>query len=398
MRETKVMTRIFLPVGICTALVFGMYWWFIAAPTVRADEARAIVETCKQSPEIMFCYEKEVPSLYPSRSIPEVFEIVREIRRLDTSYQFCHVLAHKLGELVVAEDPNNWLEAIPLNPTDGMCSNGFIHGVIVGRFRNDALDKESLERTIPDFARACEPRHNWSPSSLDQAICYHGMGHLFMFITNADMRGSLDVCERITQSPTGNFSRVCTEGVFMQIYQPLEPDDFALLELLPEKPTRENYRRLCSEFADDKEEGACLREAWPLFRKEILFEKGIGAFCAGQPSAEEETKCYESASTIIGRQLLGKETEASEACDGVPEERRSICYVAAAQALLEEDRASGEGAISMCQKAEGSIGDTCLATLASRASWIFPPGSVEKSRFCELLPRHRDLCVSGRGK
>lgn len=357
--------------------------------------AESIVEKCSKEMDHSRCYEREVPKLYPSYSIPELFELIREIRRLDPSYQFCHVLAHKLGEDAVAEDPSRWLDVIPMNPRDGMCSNGFIHGVIVGRFRNDTLDNVTLEKTIPDFARACEPRANWSPSSLDQAICYHGMGHLFMFITSADMRLSLDTCARITQGPTGDFSRVCREGVFMQTYQPLEPDDFALLELLPEKPTKENYRHLCAAYTNDAEEGACLREAWPFFRTEILEGTGAISFCARQPNKDEEAMCFESASTIIGRQLLGNDEKASAACNALPQKWQSICYIAAAQALLEEDRSSGSRSVSFCMRASEAIADICIKTLASRAHWIFAD-SPDKERFCSVLPRYRDICIETR--
>src|SRR3989344_5149598 len=101
-------------------------------------------EVCVAESDRAACYEREVAGLYPEVPVARVFGVVREIRARDRSYQFCHVLAHKLGERVVAEDPERWLDAIPLNPEDGLCSNGFIHGVIVGRFRAEVLDAETL--------------------------------------------------------------------------------------------------------------------------------------------------------------------------------------------------------------------------------------------------------------
>lgn len=356
-----------------------------------ADTAAEFVAKCANHERgSMWCYEQEVPKLYPERSASEIFEVIREIRERDRSYQFCHVLAHKLGELVVAEDVAAWLDAIPLNPTDGMCSNGFIHGVIVGRFRNDTLDEKTLQKTIPDFARACEPRPNWRPSGLDQAICYHGMGHLFMFITGADINRSLSVCDAITRSPTGNFERVCREGVFMQTYQPLEPDDFALLELLPEKPTRDNYRRLCAPY-DDDDEGACLREAWPFFRDDIIAGR-VAEFCSGQPNEAEENKCYESALTIIGRQMLGDSTQSAAACDTVPTPRRGECYTIVAQAILEEDRRQGDEAIAFCEQGGEAVAHVCISSLVSRASWLFGPHSPEHEAFCGLTRKRGQPC------
>lgn len=361
-----------------------------------ASAASDIVEACAREGESdhSHCYERDVPALWGTHSLPELFEIIRDIRQIDPSYQFCHVLAHKLGEQAAAEDPSRWVDLIPLNPPDGICSNGFIHGVIVGTFRNDVLDAATLEKIIPDFARACEPRANWTPSPLDQAICYHGMGHLFMFVTNADIRKSLDTCDRIALSPTDDFRRVCREGVFMQIYQPLEPDDFALIELLPEEPSKENYRRMCDFYSDSaEEEGACLREAWPLFEDGIKSGRDVAAFCKGQPNTEETAACYESASAIIGRMTLGNIDAAAQACAAIPAGEQATCYVMAAQAIVEEDRSNGSVALMLCKRAEGLLADNCLATLAGRAGFLFTSRSREGVAFCALFnDEQRTIC------
>jgi len=369
-------------VGVLAVLSILLFLFATKAGALSADE---IVAKCKGDPQSSAtCYEKVVPKLYPAQSIPRIMDLVHEIRIKDPSYQFCHVLAHKLGEAVVAEDPARWLNAFALNPANGLCSNGFIHGIIVGRFRDDVLDDQALEKTIPDFQKACEPRRDWVPSSLDQAICYHGLGHLFMFITNADIPKSLSVCDRVTESPTGNFERVCREGVFMQIYQPLEPDDFALLELLPEKPTLENYRRLCSKY-DSVDEGACLREAWPLYEQGVVTGVKVQEFCSGQPNESETRACYESASAIIGRRSLGMKENIGAACSYFPEKYKHICFVSTAQAAIEEDRAAVKDAIALCNNA-GSASNQCLREIAGRAGFFFARGTSEYAQFCTQFP------------
>lgn len=363
-------------------LVVAAYSMPYAPKVATADE---IATTCRSEGES--CYEREVPKLYPTLSIPEVFTKIREIRRMDSSYQFCHVLAHKLGEAVVAEDPSKWLDAIALNPSDNLCSNGFIHGIFVGRYRDDVLDEQRMQEALPELKIACEPHGEWHPSPLDQAICYHGMGHVFMFLTNADIRRALNACNAIGESPSGNFLRVCREGVFMQIYQPLEPDDFALLELLPEKPSTENYRRMCKVYSQTpEEEGACLREAWPLFRKGITDGSGVEKFCSSQPSATETDACYQTSSAIVGRMSLGKQQQAVDACSKFPTSRHVECFSTVAQTRLEEQQTNGEVAIALCEAAPSTVVYECLAILARRASFIFPPASAERSRFCGLLP------------
>ncbi len=349
----------------------------------HATEAKRILRDCAQGGDRAACYEAEVSELYPRLSVPNVFEVVRDIRRSDASYQFCHVLAHKVGERVVAEDPDKWIDAIPLNPSDGLCSNGFIHGVVGGRFRAEVLDDATLQKLLPDFRRACEPRKGWTPSNLDQAICYHGLGHLYDFITNADLPKALDICTRTTSQ---QYRRVCIEGVFMQIYQPLEPDDFLMIEQMPVKPTKDTVRQFCARFGDTPAyEGACLRESWPLHAG-MTDGTGVEAFCSNQPNAEEEVACYESSTAIIGRLSLGNPEKAASACNELPEGRRSLCFGTAAQAVLEENREDVSKAISLCVLAGDSIARGCMIKLAEQATFIFGQNEREITAFCSALP------------
>lgn len=372
----------------------GVVLGFVAVQFVgRADAvsaaAKQVVADCaKDAGDHGPCYESAVPALYPEFTMPQLFSVVRTIRTLDPSYQFCHVLAHKLGERAVAEDPDNWLAAISVNPNDGLCSNGFIHGVIVGRFDNAILDDATIDKYTPDFAIACEPHNGWQPSALDQAMCYHGMGHLFDFITNAKISKALELCQTVAQSKTGDFRQVCLEGVFMQFYQPLEPEDYALVERLPIKLTQTTVRPFCNSFAGAKVRGACLRESWPLFREEIKSGTGAAAFCAGQPDAAEEQRCYESASSVVGRLLLGAPAEVSNACDNFPPKWQSTCYAFSAQAVLEEARTDAAGALEVCTFGEPVVGSSCVAHLADRARFIFGADRAAQRAFCTLVPTY----------
>jgi len=369
--------------------VIAVAWFFFGnSPGIAGAIAADVRESCAKEPDRGACYEKEMPILLESMSLEDVFQVIRLIREKDTSYQFCHVLAHKLGEKVVAQDPARWIEAMALNPSDGLCSNGFIHGVVGGKFRAEVLDDATLEKFIPDFSRACKPRVNWQPSLLDQAICYHGMGHLYMFITDADISKALSICERTSISNTGDFRRVCREGVFMQIYQPLEPDDFLMIERMAVKPTKKTVRQFCARFTNDAYEGACLRESWPYVREELLKEKGaIDTFCSDQPNAEEESACYDAALSIIGRQTLGNEDAALTACSGLrAEEKRSECYARVALAYLEEDRGDPAPAVTFCRSVPEAHASGCLAQLSERAEFIFGEDTAALRRFCVELP------------
>lgn len=372
---------------LCAATVLLMFW---RGAGLIQPTSKEIVASCSGGDDHAACYETEVSALYPNLSVARIFDVIREIRREDPSYQFCHVLAHKIGERVVAEDPNRWIDAIPLNPSDGLCSNGFIHGVVGGRFRAEVLDDATLQKLLPDFRRACEPRTGWQPSGLDQAICYHGLGHLYDFITNADLPKALDIC---TQTTTEQYRRVCIEGVFMQIYQPLEPDDYLMIEQMPVKPTANTVRQFCAQYRSNPAyEGACLRESWPM-HPGMDDGTGVESFCSNQPNEDEGTACYQTATAIIGRQSLGNPEKAASACGQLPGTWQDMCFSTVAQAFLEENRTDASKAIEFCGRAQGSLAERCISSLVGQAAFIFGRNKSEMKAFCAALPSEmRDQC------
>ncbi len=382
LQSWKVRT-IVIALGVFTIGGFG--FWIFATPTTVESAAAVALATCKETQNKEACYEKAIAPLYPELTVTEIFDVIRLVRAQDRGFQFCHLLAHQLGEEAVAENPDRWTDVVPLNPPDGMCSNGFIHGAVIGRFRDDTLEGEKLVRAMEDFSMACEARDDWHPTELDRAICYHGMGHLYTFITDAKLQEATEICEKTTVHGDRDYRRVCREGVFMQIYQPVEPDDFDLIELLPEKPTKENYRRLCSIYQRPEERGACMREAWPLFRAEIFDKNDAGFFCKGQPNKEEEDACYDALTSIIGRLSLNNPEKLEKTCLGLPEGRQEMCFSRAALAALEEDRGAVQEALGVCNAAPTPIATGCARFIAQRAQFIFG-NSEARASFCKALP------------
>lgn len=367
-------------------LLVVMFMWYSGLQSGAGDAqtiAKQTAATCKSATDKAACYERIVPALYPELSVPQIFNVVRALRKEDPSYQFCHVLGHKIGERVVAEDPEKWVDVIPFNPPDGLCSNGYIHGVTGGRFRSEVLSDEMIESNIPDFTRACVNRPGWSPNDLDRSICYHGMGHLYDFITNADLPKALTICSRTTPPEYG---RMCIEGVFMQIYQPLEPDDYQLIAQMKVKPTKTTVRAYCASFKDPEYVGACLRESWAMFMDGIRSGELAGSFCSGQPNAQQTENCYQSISSIVGRMSLSDVTRALHACGNFPEEWRGMCYDYSAEAVLEENRTEATKALTVCTDAGGSYTGQCLSYLLSHTDFLFGNNASEYQSFCAALP------------
>jgi len=354
----------------------------------KTNAAELMVELCAKTPYRPYCYEKEVPNLLDYMEVGDVFDVIRQIRVIDSGYQFCHVLAHELGEREVAKDPENWIDAISGGPTDGLCSNGFIHGAAVERFTKEVLSREEILASIPDLQIACEPREGWNPTPLDQAMCYHGVGHILLHLTDADIGTSLEICDAIAQKGDGrNYQQVCDEGVFMQIFQPLEPEDFALVDRLDLKVTKDTLPEFCGIY-DEDEEGACLREAWPLYDRELNTAEEIGAFCELSPNDVQTYQCYVSVVTIKGRHGLRDPDEVISLCNNLPDQIQGLCFERAAAAHIEEDKSLANEAVSFCAGAkESTVEAGCYEYLINIAHFVFGRESIHNSELCDALPQ-----------
>ena len=188
-----------------------------------------IIKLCAGERYHPACYDREIPKLMDFISMEEAFKVTKIVQSKDSAYPYCHVLGHELSAREVRKNPDNWKEVVTRCPA-GMCSNGCIHGGFQERFRAESFTDEQIEIVKPDLAMICEKRGSWNPTGLEQASCYHAIGHLTMYLTDADIDKAIKICEFAAIKPNGrSFIQTCTDGVFMQMFQPLEPEDFALI-------------------------------------------------------------------------------------------------------------------------------------------------------------------------
>lgn len=391
--------KLFLISGIAGILLIAVaaagYFYFAMGTQKHAQKsieeyAKLMVDKCAEAPYRPTCYEQEVPKLVSDIPTEQIFNVIRQIRRDDPEYLYCHVLAHELGTYEVSLDPDNWLDVIAKGPTDGLCSNGYAHGALVARFNDEDLNEEEFQYALKDLAIACEEREGWNPTDLTKAICYHGIGHVLIHMTLADVAKSLVGCEAIGVKDDGrDYRQLCTEGIYMQLFQPLEPEDFALVDMLPDgAPTRDTLEQFCSEnSATDKQYGACWREAWPLFGNEIYTSKGVTAYCSALSEAQDRDLCYVSAFTINGRHNLEHMDKMAATCNSVPEDYQGLCFARGANAFPEEDPALVGKGVQMCGLANAQAAqDECYGFLASVASFNFHEGSPAFEELCSSLP------------
>lgn len=353
--------------------------------------ASEVIERCSREDYPPACYDKEIPKLMDYISMEDAFRVTGFVLEKEPEYRYCHVLAHNLSAKEVAKSPGEWKDVLTRCPS-GMCSNGCLHGGMQERFRAESLTSGQIEKAIPDIAVVCEEREGFNPTGLEQGSCYHALGHLSMYMANADVNKATEICRRIAVKEDGrNFLEVCYDGVFMQIFQPLEPEDFALVEGLT--PKKEELKSFCSQFGDLEKE-ACWREGWPLYFNEIMTPSGAVEFCE---STDKKNRCFNGLFYVIAAQFKLDDEKIIEFCSNMVSRWRSLCFSNSASRMIETDYNLIQRAAEVCKAAENyEAGEVCYQELSFYATFNFHPGSQEFYQLCQTLPEEwQGKCLSG---
>ncbi len=339
------------------------------------------------------CYDREIPKLMDSHSMEQAFAVTKIVQDLDSSYTYCHVLGHKLSAREVAKDPSKWKEVVTRCPS-GVCSNGCIHGGFEEKFRKQMFTDSDIEKYKPDLAGICEERDNWHPTGVEQASCYHAVGHLTMYVTNGDLQKATDLCDMIAITSRGrDFRQLCYDGTFMQIFQPLDADDLSLIE--GKQPTNKTVRALCDQFTGEKQ-GSCVSESWPLFRRQILTAQGFTAHCMVLKTEQEQKRCYNALTYIILPNLNFDLKKTASFCSGLSENLQKICYKNAATRLIETDYRNTSQAVHLCAHAALLlVREACFEELAIHATYYLKKGSSFEEALCNSLPsKWKKVCMT----
>lgn len=353
-----------------------------------------ILNQCSGKKNNQTCYEKEVPNLMNppiNLSMEDSFQVTKLIQDQDKSYNYCHVLGHKLAANEVAKDPSQWKDVVTRCPS-GVCSNGCIHGGFQERFRAESFSDSEIQTIKPEFVDLCEPRGSWSPTGLEQGSCYHALGHLTMYVTNGNLQRATQLCKDIVPEKRGSATlQLCFDGAFMQIFQPLEPEDFALIK--GKEPTRENVDKLCSSFPK-AERASCQSESWPLFRQELLNPDQLVKFCS-KTDNQYQDRCYSALIYVLTAQFQLNTTKMKDYCNKLPSNRQGICYANTASRLIEVDYRNAKQAADLCSSSADEVQTVCFNELLKYSSYNFRVGSNDFYQMCNALPSiWKDKCLN----
>lgn len=348
------------------------------------EAAERIVRICADEAYRPTCYDREIPKLATSLDMEDIFAITRLVQEKDRGYSYCHVLGHEIAAKEVQKNLSEWKTVAARCPTD-MCSNGCIHGAFQERFRAETLPAHEAQKLVPEFSQLCEARPGFAPSGITQTSCYHALGHLLMYVTGGDSPTAADLCGQVAQKGGGrDYTRVCYDGVFMQTFQPLEPEDIALVKGKQPSSTAE-ATMFCDAYQGEMR-AACLTESWPLAADLIRTPQGSYAFCSAQDVPYRE-RCLRSMYYIVMAQFGFDLSRMDEYCAAAPSEVRGLCYANAATRLIETDLRNIPETVAFCAKAEArGEGGACYEEIASHAEFYVPSRSPAFATLCSSLP------------
>lgn len=378
-RRTLIALFVLLALGAAAAALVRL-----SDITSFADAASRVVATCAEAPDRGLCYDKEIPRLMDQGySMEDAFAVTRIVQDLDRSFVYCHVLGHILSEKETAKDPDKWLSVVHRVPS-GICSNGGIHGAFQERFRTESFPDAKVEELKPILAGACKEADGWNPTKMEQATCTHALGHLTMYITSADIEKSLAVCDAVALNENGyDFRQLCYDGAFMQIYQPLEPEDFDLIA--GKEITREMRDGFCAQFGGQAHD-SCVSESWPLYRLELEKPQGTVAFCSALSSGDSQDRCYRGIFYVLTALFRFDENRIADFCGGFAPDLSGFCFANAASRIVETDWRNIERSAALCARADAAgVGDSCFDELIRFSTYNFHPGSREALALCGAL-------------
>ncbi|MEJ0021017.1 MAG: hypothetical protein WDN47_00355 [Candidatus Doudnabacteria bacterium] len=348
--------------------------------------ADQIIGKCSDERYHPACYDKEIPKLMDVISMEDAFKVTAIIQSKDSTYPYCHVLGHELSAREVDKDPTKWKDVIARLPS-GVCSNGGIHGALQEEFRSETFTPKQVAKIKPELVDLCEKRASWNPTGLEQGSCYHALGHLTMYLTNADIPSSVAMCNELAKKPDGrDYSELCYDGAFMQIFQPLEPED---KELIAGKEVKEGHlTAYCEQFTGNVR-SSCWSEGWPLVYNQIMQPQGLVAHCSDKilQSPDDSDRCFLSLFYIVTAQMSLDGNLLDKFCSALPAKFSGQCYSDAAGRMVETDYKNIPTAVQFCGSASTAVDQqACYGDLVRYSTYNFHSGSEQFNNLCNNMP------------
>ena len=353
------------------------------------EYAQIMLDRCADLETKEACYLNEVSQLMDIISLEEAFEIIRIAQESDSWLMVCHTIGHVIGQKEVEKDPDNWVEIIGRCP-DFTCSDGCPHGAVIGRFGGDQLSQKDAQQAKEELSTACGYDGIEDHLTPRMYKCIHGVGHLIMFLAEADIEESLAICKSVSAGDDNSAYAACSEGVFMIMHQPFGPDQEDLVEGLA--PTFNQIDEFCGKYEGIALE-SCYNEAFPTIGGGVLDQSVVEDYCKYSDNIEVQDRCLEVLHMVAAKQFLVSDNltleDLVDYCgDASTDKVGRNCIRSGAVKVLQQDPAFLDRVVDMCLQAEGiGYGQACFNEISDYFPRTYLVGNESAlNEYCSVLP------------
>lgn len=359
------------------------------SPDPLKQYAQLIENECSNSKYHPACYDQEIPKLMDppiNLSMENAFKVTKLIQNDDSSFLYCHVIGHELSAKEYDKNPSAWEDIIPRCPF-AVCANGCQHGVLQELARDEKFTDQQIQEYLPKLDQVCEAKSNWNPTPFEQSHCYHGLGHMTLYMVGGDIVKAANLCDQLgTKSDGRDFKSLCYQGLFMQLFQPLEPEDYALIKEVKDAPSKASLKQFCHQFDTIHKQEDCWNEGWPLYRDDIKTGAGIVEFCSQLDTSIEQNHCYSLMYYIIGQENNFDPTQIRRICLGMPKDRVAQCLGDSSSSIMQAESDMVEKSTQVCASLlDQNLINSCYTILENSTIYTYNKDSSQYQRLCQAM-------------
>lgn len=270
------------------------------APTAKAANAAWTLATLRAH------LVAELDATDPRTALADLDRITR---RQPLASRFCHAVAHELGHAALAKYHGDFAKAVSYQ--NDVCGSGYLHGVVEEKL-SQAADPATAVTTL------CSPQQTDS--------CLHGIGHGAMFVSDLDVTRAEHLCDRFPQ--TGQVVS-CSEGLFMQLFEPDESDPHAMAQLPAQRLAAEPFYPCPDQ--PGVYQSACYFYAPAYFLQRHDYATHPESFaaalrwCRSAPSADGRATCTRGAGSRLMKYTMDRPGWVGEQCLAAAAWQRGLC-------------------------------------------------------------------------
>ena len=260
---------------------------------------------------------------------------------------FCHPIAHEIGHTALAKYHGDFAKAVSYR--DDVCGSGYLHGVVEEKLSESPHPAEAV-------TTLCAPAQT--------ASCIHGIGHGAMFVANLDVAGAEKLCDRFPD--TGEVVS-CSEGVFMQLFEPDESDPRAMAKLPADKLAADPLYP-CPE-QPGVFQSACYYYAPSYFLQRHDYTAHPEAFvqalawCLRAPDQGGRTSCTKGAGSRLMKYNVERPVWAAAQCEKASSGQRLTC-MAGMVSYWDVNYADDSAGSKLCPQLGGEARKNCVRAAA----------------------------------